>query len=73
MESTEPGCPVRNCPWFLAEARDHRLQDTGPRLTSTQQVIDLIADLEGAGMTWTNVPPLGPGPRSLAEHLEHLE
>jgi hypothetical protein len=36
-------------------------------------VIDLIADLEGAGVTWVNVPPLGPGPRSLAEHLEHLE
>jgi hypothetical protein len=33
-------------------------------------VIDLIADLEGAGVTWTNVPPLGLGPRSLAEHLE---
>ena len=52
---------------------DHRLQDTGPQLTSTQQVIELIAALDAAGVTWTNIPPLTPGPRSLAEHLEYLE
>jgi alkanesulfonate monooxygenase SsuD/methylene tetrahydromethanopterin reductase-like flavin-dependent oxidoreductase (luciferase family) len=43
-----------------------------PRLTSTQQVVDLIADLDAAGVTWTTVPPLGDGPRSLAEHGEYL-
>jgi hypothetical protein len=52
---------------------DHRLQDTAPRLTSTQQVVELIAELEAAGVTWTTVPPLGDGPRSLAEHSEYLE
>jgi hypothetical protein len=39
----------------------------------TRGSLSIGADLEGAGVTWTNVPPLGPGPRSLAEHLEHLE
>ena len=52
---------------------DHRLQDDAPPLTSTQQVIELIADLDRAGVTWTNSPPLAPGPRSLAGHLEYLE
>ncbi len=52
---------------------DHRLQDTGSQLTSTQQVIELIAVLDGAGVTWTTIPPLAPGPRSLAEHCEYLE
>jgi len=52
---------------------DHRLQDDAPSLTSTQQVIDLIAGLDNAGVTWTNVPPLDPGPQSLAGHLEYLE
>ena len=53
--------------------QDHRLQDTAPRLTSTEQVIELIADLDAAGVSWTTVPPLGDGPRSLAEHSEYLE
>jgi len=52
---------------------DHRLQEGGPPPGSTQQVIDMIADLEHAGVSWTNIPPLGEGPRSLAEHLEYLE
>ncbi len=52
---------------------DHRLQETRCQLTSTQQVIDLIADLDGAGVTWTSIPPPEPGPRSLAEHLEYLD
>lgn len=52
---------------------DHRLNDTAPRLTSTDQVVELIADLDAAGVTWTTVPPLGDGPPSLAEHGEYLE
>jgi len=52
---------------------DHRLQDSAAPLTSTQQVIELIADLDAAGVTWTNIPPLAPGPRSLAGHLEYLD
>jgi probable F420-dependent oxidoreductase len=52
---------------------DHRLADAAPRLTSTQQVIDLIADLDAAGVTWTTVPPLADGPQSLADHAEYLE
>ena len=48
----------------------HRLRD---RLTSTQQVVELIANLDAAGVTWTTVPPLGDGPRSLEEHSENLE
>jgi hypothetical protein len=51
---------------------DHRLTDAALRLTSTQQVVDLIADLDAAGVTWTTVPPLGDGPQSLAEHGEYL-
>lgn len=39
----------------------------------TQQVIELIAELDRAGVTWTNIPPLASGPRSLAGHLEYLE
>lgn len=40
---------------------DHRLQDSAPPLTSTQQVIELIAGLDRAGVTWTNIPRrLGP-------------
>lgn len=52
---------------------DHHLRDAGLRLTSTQQVIELLAGLRDFGVTWTNVPFQGPGPRSLAEHLEYLE
>jgi glutathione S-transferase len=52
---------------------DHRLADAAPRLTSTQQVIDLIADLDAVGVTWTTVPPLADGPQSLADHAEYLE
>jgi probable F420-dependent oxidoreductase len=52
---------------------DHRLQAGAEPPASTQQVIDLIAELAAAGVTWTNVPPLGAGPRSLAGHLEYLE
>jgi len=52
---------------------DHRLQDGAPALSSTQQVVELIADLDRAGVTWTNIPPLAPGPRSLAGYLEYLE
>lgn len=79
---------ARRCAGFAARERDfqiamhavptligpdHRLQDGAPPLTSTQQVIDLIAGLDNAGVTWTNVPPLDPGPQSLAGHLEYLE
>ena len=39
----------------------------------THQVIELIAELDRAGVTWTNIPPLAAGPRSLAGHLEYLE
>jgi probable F420-dependent oxidoreductase len=52
---------------------DHRLQAGAEPPASTQQVIDLIAELAAAGVTWTNVPPLGAGPGSLAGHLEYLE
>ena len=44
-----------------------------PPLTSTQQVIELVAELDKAGVTWTTIPPLAAGPRSLAGHLEYLE
>jgi probable F420-dependent oxidoreductase len=57
----------------VAIGPDHQLREGPPPPTSTQQVIDLIAALDEASVTWTNVPPLGPGPRSLAEYLEHLE
>jgi hypothetical protein len=36
-------------------------------------VTELIAELDAAGVTWTNIPPLGAGPRSLAGYLEYLE
>jgi alkanesulfonate monooxygenase SsuD/methylene tetrahydromethanopterin reductase-like flavin-dependent oxidoreductase (luciferase family) len=52
---------------------DHRLAGPAPRLTSTQQVVELIADLDAVGVTWTTVPPLGDGPQSLEAHREHLE
>jgi len=38
-----------------------------------EDVEDLIADLDAAGVTWTTVPPLGDGPQSLAAHAEYLE
>jgi probable F420-dependent oxidoreductase len=52
---------------------NHRLTDTASRLTSTQQAVESIADLDAAGVTWTTVPPLGDGPQSLAEYHEYLE
>jgi hypothetical protein len=52
---------------------DHRLKDAASELTSTQQVVELIADLDATGVTWTTVPRLGDGPQSLAEHGEYLE
>jgi len=36
-------------------------------------VVELIAGLDAAGVTWTTVPPQGDGPQSLAEHGEYLE
>ncbi len=53
--------------------REHRLSAPATRLTSTQQVIDLVAELQAAGVTWTYVAPLEPGPQSLAAYLEYLE
>lgn len=52
---------------------DHKLIDSGHRLTTTQQVVDIIGGLREAGVTWTSVPALEPGPGSLAGHLEYLE
>jgi len=52
---------------------DHRLQAGAQPPASTQQLIELIAELDAAGVTCTNIPPLGGGPRSLAGHLEYLE
>jgi hypothetical protein len=52
---------------------DHRLPHGAPSITSTHQVIELIAELDKAGVTWTRIPPLAAGPRSLAGHLEYLE
>ncbi|MET0146967.1 MAG: TIGR03619 family F420-dependent LLM class oxidoreductase [Ilumatobacteraceae bacterium] len=66
FQLTLPALPTRIGP-------DHTIIDPGFTLTSTQQVIDLVATVREAGATWTAVPPLEPGARSLAEHLEHLE
>ena len=37
-----------------------------------QQLIDAIGHLEEIGVTWTSVPPPGPPPGSLSEHLDQL-
>jgi probable F420-dependent oxidoreductase len=52
---------------------DHNPVKSGVRVSSTQQVIDMIATLETAGVTGTSVPARDPAPRSLAEHLEYLQ
>lgn len=49
----------------------HRLVDPEP-LTSTQQVIELVAELEEADVDWTTIPPLDPGPASLVEYHDYL-
>jgi hypothetical protein len=36
-------------------------------------VVELMADLDAVGVTWTTVPPLGDGPQSLEAHREYLE
>jgi probable F420-dependent oxidoreductase len=53
--------------------RDHQVVGDAVPVTSTQQVLDMIGSLAAAGVTGTSVPPLDPGPRSLAEHLEYLD
>ena len=75
-----PGFAEREADFHLSLAAlptrigpDHKVVDPGFTLTSTQQVIDLVATVRDAGATWTSVPPLEPAAGSLAEYLEQLE
>jgi hypothetical protein len=50
------------------------LSPVGAPISSVAEVIDRIAALHQAGVTWTSIPrPGASAPRSLDEHLEHLE